>query len=366
MESQGEELGILSTEVASLKELLANTNAQMTSAAACNAALLACKDELLASRSAELQHCHQLLLGRTTRSELDAAAADSSKRQRLHSSTDAESPLERDDLLDDVFSYVGGGDHLYTGGVCRRWRGLYLSHCINSTSNELDKKFVTRNRSALMTESRLQLALSSGLSIEGWRFATWQSADLICKHSLEPERVVALLRVHGMTWCIELCNSAAYFNKLALLQWLHSHSCPWEADSVLHHASVYGSVAMLEWLFTVTAPWTSDDLHDMFQGAGCYSNIPAAQWLRAHGAVWPDSFSPSVRSKGLLFRVCWDIPAVHWAVTSGSGWLDWKCEDYAADNYVHAHFKKQAAELLEWAHVIGCPCTCGHVQQQQQ
>jgi hypothetical protein len=362
MESQGEELGRLSAEVASLKELLANTNAQMTSAAACNAALLACKDELLASRSAELQRCQQLLLGRITRSEMDAAAADSRKRQRLH---DADSPLERDDLLDYVFSYVGGGDHLYTGGVCRRWRGLYVSHCINSTSNELDKKFVTRNRSALMTESRLHLALSSGLTVTDWRFDTWQKTELICYCSQAPEKVMTLLRLHGVPWSTELCASAAFNNKLALLQWLRCHSCPWEAPDVLHHASVNGSVAMLEWLSTVTEPWSADDMHDMFQAAGCYSNIAAAQWLRARGAVWPGSFSPNVQCNGTSFCVCWEVPAVQWALACGSGWLEWKCEDYTR-NFVHTHFKEQATELLEWAHANGCPCTCGHVQQQQQ
>jgi hypothetical protein len=60
------------------------------------------------------------------------------------------------------------------------------------------------------------------------------------------------------------------------------------------------------------------------------------------------------------------VSAVQWALACGSGWADWKCEDYAVDRYQRMHFKQQATELLEWAHANGCPCTCGHLQQQQQ
>jgi hypothetical protein len=48
-----------------------------------------------------------------------------------------------------------------------------------------------------MTESRLQLALSSGLTVTGWTFSSWHKADLICRYSLEPEAVMTLLRDHG-------------------------------------------------------------------------------------------------------------------------------------------------------------------------
>jgi hypothetical protein len=177
---------------------------------------------------------------------------------------------------------------------------------------------------------------------------------------------MTLLRVHGVSWSTKLCSGAAYFSNLALLQWLHSHSCPWEEAVVLFQASLCGSLAMLEWLLTVTAPWSSAAKLDMLHAAACHFNMPAAQWLRAHGAVWPDSFRPNVHSGKRSFRISWDIRAVRWALACGSGWLDWVCEDYAADKYTHANYKQQAAELLEWAHANGCPCTCGHVQQQQQ
>jgi hypothetical protein len=328
--------------------------------------VIASKAKLLASRTAELQRCKQeLLQHRGVTYGSDAAAGDKSKRQRLHSSN-AESPLGRDDLLDAVFSFVGGGDHLYMGGVSKRWRGRYIQYCVQNSTAAVDSKLMTRQRSILMTESRLQLALSSGLTVTGWSFDTQQNALQICHYSLEPEKVVALLRVHGVPWSTMLCIAAAISNKLRLLQWLRTHSCPWEGDAVLHYASLRGSVAMLERLSTVIAPWSSKTKRGMLHGAALFFNIPVAQWLRAHGAVWPDSFSFDTQDINRAVRVNWSVTAVQWASGCGSGWLNWKCEDYAADKHEVVKFKQQAAELLEWAHANGCPCTCGHVQQQQQ
>eukprot|EP00953_Heterococcus_sp_UTEX-ZZ885_P010042 5870-Heterococcus_DN1.PRE.2 len=156
-EVASEELSRLRAELASSKQLLTSKDAQLL---ACKDELLACKDhlvatkdELLASRAAEVQRCQELLqhTRKGSAAESDAVAADSSKRQRLQDCS--VSPLVRDDVLDHVFSYVGGGDHLYTGGVSRRWRGRYIQYCTQHSSAESDKKLVTRHRSVLMTEA---------------------------------------------------------------------------------------------------------------------------------------------------------------------------------------------------------------------
>jgi hypothetical protein len=188
----------------------------------CKDEQLGMKDERPASTLAELQH-------RSARVHTGAVASNSSKRQRLYDSS--VSPLDKYDLLEDVFEFVGGGDHLYTGGVSSRWRNRYMQYCAKNKSKR-SKQFATRQRSVLMTESRLQLALSSGLTVTGWTFSSWHQADLICHYSLEPEAVMTLLRDHGAPWSTMLCNAAASCNKLALLQWLHAHSCPWHVAGV--------------------------------------------------------------------------------------------------------------------------------------
>jgi hypothetical protein len=122
---------------------------------------------------------------------------------------------------------------------------------------------------------------------------------------------------------------------------------------------------MLEWLLTVTAPWSSELKKTMLHVAALDNHLIVVQWLKAHGADWLKSFSVKISQAGSKERQCWHISVVRWALDSGSGWLDWKCKDYDADKYADAYFKQQAAELLEYAHANGCPCTCGHVQQLQ-
>jgi hypothetical protein len=164
MEPAGEELNRLRAESSSSKQLLTSQNAQ----------LLACKDELLTNRGAESQRCQELLQCSVAMTKSDAAAAGSSKRQLLHDSSAL--PFDRDEILDQILTYVGGGDHLYVGGVNRWCRGRYIQYCVHNSKSELDGKLMTRHRSVLMTESRLQLALRSGLVVTTWTFDTLQQA----------------------------------------------------------------------------------------------------------------------------------------------------------------------------------------------
>jgi hypothetical protein len=362
MESADKELFKLRTENASLRQLHSK-DAQLL---ACKDELLATKDQLLASRTAELKRYRKLQqhTAVTSESHTVSAAGDSSKRQRLlHDSI--ELPLDKDEVLDLVFGFVGGGEHLYVSAVSRRWKGRYLRHCVKNKTSTLRSKtegnFVTRYSSVLMTESRLQPALSSGLTVKDWSFSKWRGAA--CRYSLEPEKVITLLRAMGVPWSEELCTLAAWSGKLALLQWLHSHSCPWVEWAVLMFTCVHGSVAQLEWLMTVTAPWSFEVKNKMLRSAGVHGNLQLMQGLIAHGAVWPKSFLNDAGS------VCWQLPAVQWALTQGSGWLNWQCEDYldvVEENLDDGKFAQRATELLEWAHANGCPCTFGQVQQQQQ
>jgi hypothetical protein len=69
--------------------------------------------------------------------------------------------LEEDGVLDHIFSFVGAGEHLYAAGVCRQWRCRYMQFCTSSSGPVQ----TTLKRSALVTESRLQLALSCGLTV---------------------------------------------------------------------------------------------------------------------------------------------------------------------------------------------------------
>jgi hypothetical protein len=56
----------------------------------------------------------------------EAHDASGQQRQEKLARCVCTSPLEKVDVLDVVLSFVGRGEHLYVGGVSRRWRGRYL------------------------------------------------------------------------------------------------------------------------------------------------------------------------------------------------------------------------------------------------
>jgi hypothetical protein len=165
-----------------------------------------------------------------------------------------------------------------------------MQYCTQNSCTEFDRPLVTKRASILMTERRLQLAISSGMTVTSWTLDSIHSAHLICELSLEPVRVLTILRVHGVPWSPVLCEGAEYYDKLTLLHWLHSHSCPWDEETLLICASMSGSVPMLEWLLTVTSPWSSELKQMMLTRAACSSDLEVVQWLKAHGADWPIAF----------------------------------------------------------------------------
>jgi hypothetical protein len=87
------------------------------------------------------------------------------KRARLLVADSNSSPLDDDEILDTVFSYVGIGDYIYTGAVSRRWKGRYTKLCYNEAKEGKKDKLTTAHQSTVMTAARLQLALKSSLSV---------------------------------------------------------------------------------------------------------------------------------------------------------------------------------------------------------
>jgi hypothetical protein len=285
-------------ELVSVKDQLLMSKDQLLSSKEAQLAtkdeLLAAKDQLLlASKEAAARTAEELQQYQSSDHHSDERVKRPPRLQSSCScSCEKTSPLDKDEVLDQVFSFVGGGDHLYAAAVSRRWRGRYLLYCGLTGTSKYNKKLVTTHRSAVLTESRLQIALASGVSAEKWDMSNPAYAELICKRSTEPQKVMALLRLHGVLWAGTLCTYAAFHGKLLLLQWLHISSCPWEQTNVLYSASRSGNVAMLEWLLTVTTtPWAGSVKQGMLALATWFNKLAVAQWLRAHGAAWPTKFA---------------------------------------------------------------------------
>jgi hypothetical protein len=242
---------------------------------ACQNELVASKDEATACKDALLASTKELQQYKDSVTNTSNTAANSCPTCR--SNVEAESPLDKDEMLDHVFGFVGGGDHAYTAGVSRRWRGRYLQYCAHNSTSYFDKKCVTRHRSVLITERRLQLAKAYGLDIAAFSLQNARCTDTLCQHSLQPKQVITVLRVHGVQWGSALCSSAAFYNRLSLLQWLRRSSCCWDEAGVLVNACRTNSVAVLEWLAGVTQPWSGSTTAKMLDRAAWFDKLAAAQ-----------------------------------------------------------------------------------------
>eukprot|EP00953_Heterococcus_sp_UTEX-ZZ885_P034106 17689-Heterococcus_DN1.PRE.1 len=301
-------------------------------------------------------------------------------RQRLHSHV---SPLDKDDVLDVVFNYVGLGDFLYTGAVCRRWRGRCIKLCYEKAAKGQTEKLRSSYRSTLVTAARLQLALDSGLKMTKLQQHKYMFAVSVTKHSLDPICVLSLAKLYDMAWCTEQTSAAADMNTPQLLQWLHKCQCPWNVESVTATAVFSDNVEMLEFISSADGVGWANlkatmKLTDLLWCAGRLQTLRAADWLHADGVQWPNNLYNIVCHKYTLsvntyLSHCWPLRTVKWAMSRGCTWGAWQCSKLAADNYYcacknadhsdAAQFHTgcdvhQAQQLFAWAHENGCPCTC--------
>jgi hypothetical protein len=144
-------------------------------------------------------------------------------------------PLEKNEVLDEIFGYVGRKEWLFVGAVCRRWRGRYLSMCYKARADKAEHAFQTSHSSTFTTAARFLLALDNGLEMPDEDEAS-DSFDDLPKLSQQPIEVLTLARVHGAAWHEGLCEDAAFYGNLELLQWLHKSGCPWDVLNVATNA----------------------------------------------------------------------------------------------------------------------------------
>eukprot|EP00953_Heterococcus_sp_UTEX-ZZ885_P003795 2561-Heterococcus_DN1.PRE.2 len=159
-----------------------------------------------------------------------AVAQVQHRHQRARRSDDQTPVLARNEVLDTVFGLVGVGDYYYVAGVCRNWRGRYLTLC-EQTTQKKHLKFNTSRKNIVMTAARLQLALDDGGTIEQLAKSEWNLADAIVNKSVEPIAVLSLARVYGLQWGESLTQTAAWDEKFELLKWLIK--CPLDLETIL-------------------------------------------------------------------------------------------------------------------------------------
>jgi hypothetical protein len=282
------------------------------------------------------------------------------QQKRARSQTTSMHALDRDEILDEIFSYVGRKEWLYAGGACRRWRGRYLSMCYKARTDKDEHLYQTGHRSSFVTAARFSMALESGLELPDEDEAG-DFFDDLPKLSQQPIEVLTLARVHGAAWHEDMCRDAAYYGNLELLRWLYKSGCPWSALIVATNAvrnKKRRNTHTLPWLFSTVDHWSQADKNELLFEAGVMQDIAALELVLEQGAEWPSSYIGEQDVSEGTVRACWQREAVAWARSRGSPSGAWRCQELSAELYT-GHFRQHCAKrLFKWAHQHGCPCTC--------
>jgi hypothetical protein len=270
---------------------------------------LAAKDGELAALRIALEQAQQLAVSGTRQADVTEGGAGEHAKKRARVADSSSSPLDDDEILDTVFSYVGIGDYIYTGAVSRRWKGRYTKLCYNKAKEGQKHKLTTAHHSTVMTPARLQLALKSSLSVAGLQCNIFFHSYVV-RYSLDPIAVLALLKTRDFQWRPHLAKLSAQYSTLELLQWLHECGCPWDEQEVCRGAARKGNVDTLIWLQEVTAPWSAALRSEMLFDAGWENRLATVKWLRQQGADWPSSFFDTAAVGGHERKVCWTVRVV--------------------------------------------------------
>eukprot|EP00953_Heterococcus_sp_UTEX-ZZ885_P029642 15720-Heterococcus_DN1.PRE.1 len=226
------DIATLTAENASLKQQIEHMRAQMS----LQQELVAAQKVALTARDGKLQALRALAdlraecgsAGATSGSVTASSLEEQRKRARVRDSS-VRSPLDKDEILDEVFSYVGVGDYYFVAGVSRRWRGRYIKLCYNKAAGDQTDKLRTTYSSAFVTAARLQLAFRNGVEVEKLHDYDLL-ADNIARYSSDPIGALIVAKTYDMRYPDDLARAAAFNGRLQLLQWLHEHRCPWSDD----------------------------------------------------------------------------------------------------------------------------------------
>jgi hypothetical protein len=332
-------------------------------------------NQQLAELSQSVSAMHAKLFDATATADAGANKAVEHRHQRVRVDTDHIAVLARNEVLDTVFSFVGIGEYYYVAGVCRNWRGRYMTLCSQIEGNK-SSRLNTCRASIVMTAARLQLALDNGLTCEKLVQHSWLLAYAVAEQSIEPVPVLTLARVYGLQWTYDFTSAAAEVKRYDLLKWLHKCGCTLDLDLIREDAYDSDDLEHMKQLYTITGPWPADHLTDMLWDSGCYNDLDTAKWCREQGAAWPTSFYhhfvSEIEEINRSTSDCWTLRCVQWAIANGSTWRTWRCQDVApqlyrckSDDTEHSDdtcnsncHRKNAIEVFRWAHQNGCPYTC--------
>jgi hypothetical protein len=190
--------------------------------------------------------------GNTADDSDSITAADHMQRQHQLAASDTQMPvLERYEVLDTVFSFVGSEEYYYVASVCRNWRGRYLTLCHNTHLRwpDIPYQFRTCCKATVATAARLQLALDNGFTVN---VLNTEAYSMIC-YSLQPLEVMKLARSCGLQFNERFSSCAASSKQYELLRWLLKCGCPCDLDHMIDTALYSDDVEHTKQLHDITA-----------------------------------------------------------------------------------------------------------------
>jgi hypothetical protein len=223
-----------------------------------------------------------------------------SAKQQKRQHVDDTCALDKDEVLDDIFSFVGCKEWAFVAGVCRRWRGRYFSMCVKAARAEGPDVHPcnTSYRSTWASRARFALALEYGMSVVTEADSDSDSDsndnmfDDVPVYSSEPIDVLTLARQHGAEWHKHMTTDAAFYGNARLLQWLILSGCPWSVPATATEAiRSHRSRNMHDWLESSIIKPADKALSSMLMWEAAFaSNAGVLNLFRRNGADWPDSF----------------------------------------------------------------------------
>jgi hypothetical protein len=315
----------------------------------------------------------------------DVSRSTSRLRLTLDDCIDTECALGKPAVVSRVCSYMSSKEYLFVAGISKLWHRCYTAvHYTgkqdkNNNNSKQQQQYqwqqvcTTSMASAVQNTAKLQWCFDGGLTVP--QLTAHNAAQSFAEHvvtlSSDPIGVLTLCKLrdlnhqHWLTDVPEFAALAALKHNTELLRWLHDYGFAWNEQQVLLCAAAGNAVDVLQWR-SIDAPpevWTASLTQNLLWCAGCSDALNTAQWLHAQGAPWPEKFVRSeAAANGRTADTCWPVRLVQWALSAGSTWCNWRCQDLLGERF---YSKDRAKELYKWAHDNRCPCACSSKQRQQ-
>ncbi len=142
-------------------------------------------------------------------------------------------------------------------------------------------------------------------------------------------KVLKWLRRIGCPWDGTVCASAADGGHLEVLKWLRDRGCPWNAETCATAAS-RGYLEILQWAWQNGCPWNAN----VCASAAWSGHLEVLKWLRANGCPWDVRTCTGAAGGGHL-------EVLQWARKNGCPWDRAAC-------LVHASGSARSDALIAW------------------